>query len=75
MGMQVKIRIVGRKSGSEQWLDDAYSMYETRLQSSLLDVETVWHKNDAELIKGVAYGFEQESCCRVARSKGHNMYK
>lgn len=53
MGMQVKIRIVGRKSGSEQWLDDAYSMYETRLQSSPLDVETVWHKNDAELIKGV----------------------
>ena len=53
MGMQVKIRIVGRKSGSEQWLDDAYEMYKTRLQSSPLALETVWHKTNVELIKGV----------------------
>lgn len=53
MGMQVKIRIVGRKSGSEQWVQDAYKMYTTRLRASPLDVETIWHKNDADLIKGV----------------------
>ncbi len=53
MGMSVKIRIVGRKNGSEKWLEDAYSMYETRLRPSNLDIETLWHKNDSELIKGV----------------------
>ena len=53
MGMSVKIRIVGRKNGSEQWLEDAYSMYETRLRPSNLDVETLWHKNDFELTKAV----------------------
>ena len=53
MGMQVKIRIVGRKSGGEKWLEDSYKMYETRLRPSPLEVETVWHKNDHDLIKGV----------------------
>ena len=53
MGMSVKIRIVGRKNGSEQWLQNAYNMYETRLRPSNLDVETLWHKNDFELIKAV----------------------
>uniref|UniRef100_A0A7S2XIV0 Ribosomal RNA large subunit methyltransferase H n=1 Tax=Attheya septentrionalis TaxID=420275 RepID=A0A7S2XIV0_9STRA len=53
MGMEVRIRIVGRKNGSEKWLEDAYSMYETRLRPSNIDVETIWHKNDQELIKGV----------------------
>ncbi|GFH58388.1 hypothetical protein CTEN210_14864 [Chaetoceros tenuissimus] len=53
MGMDIKIRIVGRKNGSEAWLEDAYSMYETRLQPSLLDVSTIWHKNDDDLTKNV----------------------
>lgn len=53
MGMEVKIRIVGRKNGSEKWLEDAYSMYETRLRPSNIGVQTVWHKNDDELLKGV----------------------
>lgn len=53
MGMQIKIRIVGRKNGSEKWLEDSYKMYETRLQPSPLEVETLWHKNDQDLIKGV----------------------
>jgi 23S rRNA (pseudouridine1915-N3)-methyltransferase len=63
MGMTVKIRIVGRRNGCEQWLEDAYSMYETRLRSSNLDVETLWHKNDADLIKGV----------EADRDKGHTI--
>lgn len=53
MGMQVKIRIVGRKNGGEKWLDEACSVYETRLRSSTLDVETHWYKNDQDLVKGV----------------------
>ena len=53
MGLQIKIRTVGRKNGNELWLDDAYSMYETRL-SSTLQVETTWHKNNADLIKGIS---------------------
>jgi 23S rRNA (pseudouridine1915-N3)-methyltransferase len=51
----VKIRIVGKKSGgggSDGWLLDAYGMYETRLRGTL-DVETVWHKNDADLVSAV----------------------
>lgn len=53
MGMEIKIRIVGKKNGGEQWLDDAYSVYSTRLKPSSLDVETLWHKNDDDLIKGI----------------------
>ncbi|KAL9184633.1 hypothetical protein ACHAXT_012603 [Thalassiosira profunda] len=52
MGMEVKIRMVGRKGGGEKWLDAAYSTYETRLRSSNLSVTTQYHKNDVELIKG-----------------------
>ena len=53
MGMEIKIRIVGRKNGSEKWLEDAYSMYETRLRPSTLDVSTIWHKTDNDLTKNV----------------------
>jgi 23S rRNA (pseudouridine1915-N3)-methyltransferase len=53
MGMKIKIRIVGRKNGSEKWLEDSYKMYETRLRPTPLEVETIWHKNDQDLIKGV----------------------
>jgi 23S rRNA (pseudouridine1915-N3)-methyltransferase len=53
MGMEIKIRIVGRKNGADKWLEDAYSMYETRLRPSTLDVTTIWHKNDSDLAKNV----------------------
>jgi Uncharacterized conserved protein len=53
MGMEVKIRIVGRKNGAEQWLEDAYRQYEKRLTSSNLNVSTVWHKHDDDLTKNV----------------------
>lgn len=52
MGLEVKIRIVGRKSGGEKWLESSYTTYETRLKSTNLQVTTQWHKNDDELIKG-----------------------
>ena len=62
MGMQVHIRIVGRKN-SEQWLEDAYEMYETRLRPSSVQVATTWHKDNPALIKGVS----------ADESKGHKI--
>ena len=63
MGLDIKIRMVGRKNGCERWLSDAYDMYETRLQSSNIYVETLWHKNNDELIKAV----------RLDSSKDHSV--
>ena len=63
MGLDIKIRIVGRRNGSEQWLDDAYGMYETRLRPSNINIETIWHKNNNELIKGT----------RSDSTKGHSI--
>lgn len=53
MGLEVKIRTVGRKNGGEQWLESAYVVYNTRLKSTNLSVTTQYHKNDVELIKGI----------------------
>ena len=63
MGMKVNIRIVGRKSGSEKWIDEACSMYETRLRPSNVEVETTWHKDNPALVKGV----------ETDKSKGHSI--
>jgi len=59
MGLKVTIRIVGRKT-SEQWLQDACAMYLQRLKP-VLEVETVWHKNDAALVKGVSTDYDNSS--------------
>lgn len=53
MGMKIKLRMVGRKNGGEKWLEDAYTMYKTRLRTSNIEVETIWHKNDNEILKGI----------------------
>ena len=55
MGLQIKIRMVGReKSGThDQWIADATQMYTTRLQSSNIQIETEWHKTNAALLKSV----------------------
>jgi 23S rRNA (pseudouridine1915-N3)-methyltransferase len=53
MGCEVKIRIVGRKNGSEPWIEDGYKMYETRLRPSTVDLITIWHKNNDELVNNV----------------------
>ena len=63
MGMKVNIRIVGRKSGSEKWLEEACAMYRTRLRPSKIEVETTWHKDNDALVKGVT----------VDRDKGHQV--
>ncbi len=48
----IKIRIVGRKNSGETWLHDAYTCSEARLRGTIA-VETVWHKNDADLVSSV----------------------
>lgn len=53
MGLDVKIRMVGRKNGGEKWLESAYDTYEIRLKSSNVNVETQYHKNDDELMKSI----------------------
>jgi Predicted SPOUT methyltransferase len=53
MGLKVTIRIVGRKQGGEEWMEQACDMYLTRLKPSGLEIGTEWHKNDAALLKGV----------------------
>mmetsp|Transcript_20338 Transcript_20338/g.29952 ORF Transcript_20338/g.29952 Transcript_20338/m.29952 type:complete len:228 (-) Transcript_20338:318-1001(-) len=70
MGMEIKIRIVGRKNGSEKWLEDAYSMYETRLQPSPIGVETIWHKNDDELVRAVQADQDKGHCVVLLDSTG-----
>ena len=49
----VKIRIVGRKSAGESWINDAYSSYETRLRGTM-EIETIWHKSDRELVTAIS---------------------
>lgn len=61
MGLKVNIRIVGRKSGSESWLEDACEMYLTRLRPSGVQVETTWHKDNPALIKGVESDFAKQN--------------
>jgi 23S rRNA (pseudouridine1915-N3)-methyltransferase len=63
MGMKINIRIVGRKAGSEKWLEAGVAMYETRLRPSTLEVETTWHKDNDALVKGV----------ETDQSKGHSV--
>jgi len=64
MGRKVTIRIVGRKT-SEQWLEDACDMYLQRLKPSGLELETVWHKNDGALVKGVNSDYDKSSASVV----------
>ena len=58
MGLQIKIRMVGReKSGShDQWIQEACQMYTTRLQTANVEIQTEWHKTDAALVKSVIGG-------------------
>ena len=63
MGLEVKIRMVGRKNGGEKWLESAYSTYDTRLKSTNMKVSTQYHKNDIELIKGVESDESKSHSC------------
>ena len=52
MNMQVNIRIVG-KPGRTGWEGDAYTVYSSRLKPHRVDLETTWHKDNKELVRGV----------------------
>ena len=64
MGLRVTIRIVGRKT-SEQWLEDACDMYLQRLKPSGIEIETIWHKNDAALVKCVSADYDKSAASVV----------
>lgn len=59
-GMRVTIRIVGRKSGGEPWLEEACTMYRTRLKPSGIEIVTEWYKHDDALIKSVLQDYEKQ---------------
>jgi hypothetical protein len=61
MGLKVTIRIVGRKQGGEDWMEQACDMYLARLKPSGLEIGTEWHKNDAALVKGVTTDHEKNT--------------
>jgi hypothetical protein len=41
----------------EKWLEDACSVYPTRLRPANIDVDTHWHKHNEGLVKGVQGGY------------------
>jgi 23S rRNA (pseudouridine1915-N3)-methyltransferase len=73
MGLQIKIRMVGReKSGThDQWITSAIQMYTTRLQSAQLQVQTEWHKTDEALIKGVITDVQKGTSVVVLDPQGN----
>lgn len=52
-GLQINIHIRGKRTGGEEFLNDAYLEYTKRLRPVLV-LETIWHKSDAELEAAVA---------------------
>jgi hypothetical protein len=68
--MKVTIRIVGRKSGGEKWLEEACSIYQTRLRPSGVEVETEWHKSDEALVKGVEGDYSKGNSVVLLDPKG-----
>ena len=55
MGLEINIRIVGRKNSIEStsFLQESYNTYSKRLSSSSLDLKTTFHKSNAELVKNL----------------------
>ena len=51
MGRKVTIRIVGRKQGGEEWLEEACDMYLKRLKPTGFEVCTEWYKTNDALLK------------------------
>jgi 23S rRNA pseudoU1915 N3-methylase RlmH len=52
-GLQINIHIRGKRTGGEEFLNDAYLEYTKRLRP-VLGLETIWHKTDEELKAAVA---------------------
>jgi 23S rRNA (pseudouridine1915-N3)-methyltransferase len=51
MGRKIAIRIVGRKQGGEEWMENACEMYLQRLKPSGFEIHTEWYKTNDALIK------------------------
>ncbi|KAL7566431.1 hypothetical protein ACA910_000912 [Epithemia clementina (nom. ined.)] len=51
--VKVIVRIVGKKSSGEKWIDQGCQMYETRLRPNNVDVVTEWYKTNDALVRSV----------------------
>lgn len=56
--LQVTIRLVGRKG--DKWIEEGVDMYQKRLKSANLDLETVWYKTDDALIQSVIGDYQKQ---------------
>ena len=52
-GVKVTLRIVGKRTGGEKWIDQGCQMYETRLKPNNIDLVTEWYKTNEALVKNV----------------------
>ncbi len=66
----IKIRIVGKKNSGETWLHDTYTCYETWLRG-MIAVETVWHKNDADLVSSVMADYKKQHAVILLDPRGN----
>jgi 23S rRNA (pseudouridine1915-N3)-methyltransferase len=57
-GLKVEIHLRGKRTGGEEWMNEAYMEYAKRLRP-VLALETVWHKTDQELEAAVAVAKEK----------------
>ncbi len=55
MGLEINIRIVGRKNSIEStsFLQESYNTYTKRLSSSTIDLKTTFHKSNKDLLKNL----------------------
>ena len=54
LGHRVTIHIRGHaRGGSDAWITEAYATYSDRLRTSGLDLVTIWHKTDDQLVGAV----------------------
>ena len=51
--LRVNIHIRGRERGGEKWIEAAYDQYATRLRPQGVDLSTIWHRTDAQLLAAV----------------------
>jgi 23S rRNA pseudoU1915 N3-methylase RlmH len=68
--MKVTIRIVGRKSGGQTWLDEACAMYQKRLRPCGMDVETEFYKSNENLVRIVGSDYDKGNAVVLLDPRG-----
>ena len=49
LASKITIRTIGKRTGGDSWLGDAFDQYATRLRPSLIELSTEYLKNDEDL--------------------------